>query len=291
MELRVLKYFLTVAQEENITKAAEVMHTTQSNLSRQLAELEGELGKKLFERGSRKITLTEEGMFLRKRAQEIVELAERTENDLRTFDEVVSGAVHIGAIETQRMRWLGDIIAQMHEKYPQIQYDLFSGSVAEIDDGLTKGLLDFGVMVAPVDYRKYDYIKLPENERFGLLMRTDHPLAARSVIRPADIGEYPVWVAHQQLEGNVLSGWLGRDVRSLNIVSTFNLITTPAMLIEQGMGMAFTFDGLARDAALCFRPLEPAVEAELYLVWKKYQLFTKPAKIFLEQVQKKIAEV
>ncbi len=277
MEIRVLKYFITVAQEENMTRAAEVLHTTQSNLSRQLAELENSVGKKLFERGSRKITLTEEGMFLRKRAKEIIELTERTEDDLKTFNEIVSGVVHIGAIETQTMKMIANCIMSLKESHPQITYDFFSGSIAEITDGLNKGLLDFGLLVAPDDI-------------FGLLMRNDCPLASLQTVHPEDIGDLPVWVAHQQLEGNVLSGWLGRDVQSLNIVSTFNLITTPSMMIEEGFGMAFTFDNLVNipeKSNLCFRPLEPKVEAELYLVWKKFQMFTKPAELFLESVQKK----
>ena len=160
----------------------------------------------------------------------------------------------------------------------------------EITDGLNKGLLDFGLLVAPVDMQKFDYIKLPKNDIFGLLMRNDCPLASLQTVHPEDIGDLPVWVAHQQLEGNVLSGWLGRDVQSLNIVSTFNLITTPSMMIEEGFGMAFTFDNLVNipeKSNLCFRPLEPKVEAELYLVWKKFQMFTKPAELFLESVQKK----
>lgn len=289
MELRVLKYFVTVAEEENMTKAAEVLYTSQSNLSRQLSELESTVGKKLFERGSRKITLTEEGMFLRKRAKEIIELTERTEDDLKNFNEIISGTVHIGAIETQAMKIIADSIISLKESNPQITYDIFSGSIAEITDGLNKGLFDFGLLATPVDMQKYDYIKLPQNDVFGLLMRKDCPLASLSVIRPEDIGDLPVWVAHQQFESNVLSGWLGRDVQSLNIVSAFNLITTPSMMIEQGFGMAFTFDNLVRipeNGSLCFRPLEPRVEAELYLVWKKFQIFTKPAELFLESVQK-----
>lgn len=289
MEIRVLRYFLAVAQEENMTRAAEELHTTQSNLSRQLAELENDVGKKLFVRGSRKITLTEEGMFLRKRAKEIIELAERTENELRLYDETVSGVVHIGAIETCYMREMASCFSTLREEHPQIRFDLFSGSISEITDSLNKGLLDFGLVVAPVDMQKYDYLKLPRSDAFGLLLRKDSPLAKLDAVRPEDIGDTPVWVAHQQLEGNVLSSWLKRDVSTLNVVSTFNLITTPAMMVEEGFGAAFTFDRLVRtpeDGPLCFRPLEPKIEAELYLVWKKYQLFPKPAELFLEKVQR-----
>ena len=288
METRVLRYFLTVAQEENITKAAELLHTSQSNLSRQLSDLENSLGKKLFERGNRKITLTEEGMFLRKRAQEIIELTDRTENDMKTFHQSVNGTVHIGGIETCHMRLIGKSILSLSGRYPQIRYDFFSGSIAELTDMLNKSLLDFALLVAPVDMQKYNYLKLPVTDTFGILLREDCPLASQKAIRPEDIGSYPVWVANQQLGANVLSSWLRRDVESLNIISTFNLITTPAIMIDAGLGMAFTFDKLVntKGTRLCFRPLEPAIEAELFLVWKKHDRFTKAGEQFLQQIQK-----
>lgn len=292
METRVLRYFLTAAQEENITRAAELLHTSQSNVSKQLAALEDLLGQKLFERGSRKITLTEEGIFLRKRAQEIIELTDRTENDMRSLNQAVSGTVHIGGVETQLMKWIGKSMAALSRLHPQIRYDFFSGSVAELTDMLHKGLLDFALLVAPADMQRYNYIKLPANDRFGLLLRRDSPLAEQPTIKPEDIKDSPVWVAHQQLGTNVLSSWLGRDVESLHVISTFNLITTPAMMVECGMGMAFTFDRLVNTegTGLCFRPLEPAVEAELYLVWKKYDRFTKAGELFLKQMQNDFAE-
>lgn len=288
MDIRILKYFLAVAQEENITKAAEVLHTSQSNLSRQLNDLEESIGKKLFTRGSRRISLTEEGMFLRKRAKEIVELLDRTETDLKSYDEKISGTIHIGAIETYHMHLIAESILSLQTSNPQIRYDFFSGSITEINEQLNKGLLDFALLVAPVDVHKYDYLKLPVKDSFGLLMRKDSPLAQLSAIHPDDIQDTPVWIAHQQLEGNVLSGWLGRDVHSLNIVSTFNLITNPSMLIEAGIGMAFTFDHLINttgNSNLCFRPLVPKINAELYLVWKKNEMFTKAAELFLKQIQ------
>ena len=294
MEIRILKYFLAVAQEENITKAAEVLHTTQSNLSRQLAELEEQLGKKLFLRGSRKITLTEEGMFLHKRAKEIIELTERTETDLIAFDEVTSGTVHIGAAETHAMRLLADCMLTLRKTHPQIGYDIFSGSTIEVTEQLGKGLLDFGVLVAPVDLQKYDYLKLPVNDIFGVVMRKDSPLAALDTIHPEDIKNQPVICSKQQLDGNVLSSWLGEDVKALNIVSTFNLITTPAMMVEAGLGYAFSFDKLVNtsaDSTLCFRPLEPMVETGLYLVWKKYQMFTKAADVFLAQIRSSLSTI
>lgn len=288
METRVLRYFLAAAQEENITKAAKLLHTSQSNVSKQLTALEEMLGQTLFERGSRKITLTEEGMFLRKRAQEIIELTDRTENDMKSLNQTVGGTVHIGAVETHLMKLIGKSMVSLSKHHPQIHYDFFSGSIVELTDRLNKGLLDFALLVAPVDMQKYHYIKLPVTDCFGVLMCKECPLAELSSIKPEDIKDYPVWVAHQQLDANVLSSWLGRDVESLNIISTFNLITTPAMLIDSGMGMAFTFDRLVNTEGtnLCFRPLEPKVEAELYLVWNKYDRFTKPCEIFLKQIQR-----
>lgn len=243
-------------------------------------------------RGSRKITLTEEGMFLRKRAKEIIELSERTETELKTFNETVSGTMHIGSVETHIMRLFGKTLLSLKEIHPQIRYDFFSGSIAEITDSLNKGLLDFGLLVAPIDMSKYDYIKAPQNDEFGLLMWEDCPLAKLSAVRPSDIGDLPVWVAHQQLEGNILSGWLGRDVSTLNIISTFNLITMPAMMIDEGFGAAFTFDRLVNtdNTRMCFRPLEPKIHAELYLVCKKYQMFTKAAEVFLQGVREVFGE-
>lgn len=287
MEIRVLRYFLTVAQEENITKAADLLHTSQSNLSKQLSDLEDSFGKKLFDRGGRKITLTEEGMFLRKRAQEIIELTDRTENDMKTFHETISGTVHIGGVETCWIRMLGKSMIALSKQHPYIRYDFFSGSIVELTEMLNKGLLDFALLVAPVDMQKYNYLKLPVTDTYGVLLRKDCPLAEHPVIRPEDIKDYPVWVAHQQIGANVLSSWLGHDVENLNIISTFNLITTPSMMIDDGLGMAFTFDKLVNTAGtdLCFRPLEPKIEAELYIVWKKYNMFTKAGEIFLKQMQ------
>ena len=288
MDIRILRYFLAVAQEESITRAAEVLLTTQPNLSRQLSELEAEIGKKLFERGSRRITLTEEGMFLYKRAKEIVELLERTETDLSLFNEMVSGDVYIGAAETHAMRLIGREIQSLRESYPQILYHIFSGSTIEVKEQIDKGLLDFGILVDPVDPQKYDSLRLPVNDTWGVLMRRDSPLAKRKTVRPKDIKDKPLLCSQQMLDANNISRWLGEDFKNLNVVITFNLITTPAMLVEEGIGYVFTFDKLVNTEGscnLCFRPLEPKFETGLYLVWKKYQVFTKAAKAFLEQIK------
>lgn len=293
MDIRVLKYFLAAAQEESITKAAAVLHTTQPNLSRQLAALEAEVGRKLFDRGSRKITLTEEGMFLRKRAQEIVDLLDRTEADLDAFDGVTSGTVYIGAAETNAMRLIARAIRNLQKDYPQIGYHLLSGYSYDIIEHLDKGLLDFGILVEPVDLQKYDYLRLPVNDVWGILMRRDSPLAKLDRIRPSDIKDKPILCSKQMLDGNGLSGWLGEDSKQLHVVTTFNLITTPSMMVEEGVGYAFTLDKLTNtsgDCNLCFRPLEPKLESGLYLVWQKYQILSKPAEKFLAFLQKEITD-
>ena len=293
MEIRVLKYFLAVAQEENLTRAAEGLMTSQSNLSRQLADLEYSLGKKLFIRGSRKITLTEEGLYLHKRAKEIVELADRTENELIAFDQITSGIVHIGAAESQIMRDFAEVMTNIQSTYPLISFDIFSGSTIEVTEKLDRGLIDFAILVAPVDLAKYDYLKLPSEETFGLIMRKDSKFAEKEVITPQDIGDSPVMVAKQQLSSNILSSWLGIDIESLNIIATFNLITSPAMMVEAGMGSAFTFDNLVitgEENQLTFRPLSPAITTNLYLVWKKTLVLSSSSNIFLKRVKKYFGE-
>lgn len=289
MELRVLKYFLAVAREESITKAAEVLHTTQPNLSRQLNSLEAEVGKKLFDRSNRKITLTEEGMFLRKRAKEIIDLTERTEVELASYGEATSGDVYIGAPETYIMHHISKVMIKMRENYPNIQYHIFSGSTIEVSEQLDKGLLDFAILIEPIDLNKYNYIKLPFHDTWGVIMRRDSPLAKLDVIRPDDIKDKPIFLANQQKDSNVFSGWFGDDFKNLNIIGTFNLITTPAMMVDAGLGYVFTFDKLLNtsgDCNLTFRPLEPNFQTGFYLVWKKYQIFSKPASLFLEEIQR-----
>lgn len=288
MEIRILKYFLAVAQEESITKAAEILHTTQPNLSRQLNMLEEEIGKKLFIRGSRKITLTEEGMFLRKRAKEIIDLTERTEFELNSYGEITTGDIYIGAPETYIMHFIGEVFKKINERYPQIKYHIFSGSTIEVSEQLNKGLLDFAILIEPIDLQKYNYIKLPYTDTWGVLMRKDSPLAKLEVIRPEDIKDYPLFLAQQQSGANVLSGWFKDYYKNLNIIGSFNLITTPAMIVESGLGYVFTFDRLINttgESHLCFKPLKPNFETGFYLVWKKYQIFNGAADLFLKELQ------
>jgi len=291
MDVRILKYFLAVAQEQNITRAAETLHTSQSNLSRQLAALEADLGKPLVIRGSRQITLTVEGIFLRKRAQEITDLVDRTTADLTHFDEAISGDVYLAAAETPAMRLLADVMLAVQATHPQIIFHVFSGSTIEVTEKLDTGLVDFGILVEPVALQKYDHLRLPVNDTWGLLMRRDSPLAKLATITPADIRDQPILGSRQMLDGNVLSGWLGSDPHELNVIATFNLINTPAMMIERGMGYAFTFSNLINTTGnpnLCFRPLSPKLETGLHLLWKKYQVLTPANKLFLAALRKRM---
>ena len=292
LELRVLRYFLAVVGEESISRAAEALHVTQPTLSRQLSELEKKLGKNLFLRGSRKIALTEDGMFFRKRAQEIVDLVDKTEADLSASDEIVSGEILIGAGETDAMRLIARTVKKMLGNYPHIRYQLFSGNAEDVTERLDKGLLDFGILIGAVDIRKYDCLRLTAVDTWGLLMRKDSELAASSTIRPEDLQNIPLLCSRQALIRNELSGWLGDDFEKLNIVAGYNLIYNAALMVEEGVGYAMCLDKLVNtteDSKLCFKPLEPRFESRLYLVWKKYQIFSKAAEKFLQQMHSEIS--
>lgn len=288
MELRVLKYFLTTAEFGNITKAAEVAFTTQPNISKQIADLETELGKKLFVREKGRLRLTDEGIFFKKRAEEIVELSNRAVNEISAMGNHISGTVHIGAAETGLMRQVSQSIKALRSKNPGINFNIFSGSTVEVSDALEKGLLDFGILVAPFDTARWEYFEFPVRDTFGVLMRKDCPLAKKKAVTPKDMRGRPLIVAHQQLETNGISLWLGADIKTQNVVSTFNLITTPAMMVESGLGYAFTFDKLVytgEGSPLAFRPLNPPLKASLFIVWKKNALLSKAAAEFLETVK------
>lgn len=291
MELRVLRYFLAVAREQSITAAAETLHITQPTLSKQLRELEEELGKKLFTRGNRKITLTEEGMFLRKRAQEIVELADKTEADFAAGVGSVSGDIFIGSGETGAVRYLGRTLYKMRSIYPGIRFHLFSGNGEDVSDRLDKGLIDFALFVGMTDLKKYDYLKLPYHHRWGLILRRDDPLAAHEAVTPEMLMNVPILCSRQALIQNELSGWLGRPFEELNPVGTYNLIYNAAIMVEEGLGCAVCIDKLldtSGESAVCFRPFEPAIDAELFIAWKKYQFFSAAAGKFLEMLQQEL---
>lgn len=294
MDVRVLRYFLAVAREESITGAADYLHLTQPTLSRQLMDLEIELGKKLFIRGSRRVTLTEDGLLLRKRAEEILELVEKTESEFHETDQAeITGDIYIGGGETDAMRLLAQTARELQAMHPSIRYHLFSGNAEDVTERLDKGLLDFGILIEPVDLSRYDYIKLPAVDVWGVLMRKDSHLSDKPFIVPKDLWELPLLTSRQTMAKKELLGWLGKKPEELNIVSTYNLIYNAALMVDEGVGYALTLDKLVNttgDCTLCFRPLEPRLEVGLVLVWKKYQVFSKATAKFLERLQARFPE-
>lgn len=291
MEIRVLKYFLAVAREQNISAAAQSLFLSQPTLSRQLKELEEELGKQLFIRGSRKITLTEEGLLLRKRAEEIVELLDKTEQELSRSDEQVSGEIYIGAGETDGLRLIAKAAKELQEQYPQITYRIISGDSVDITERLDKGLIDFALLLEPVDISKYSYLKFPVKDVWGVLMRRDCPLAQKKSISPRDLRDMPLIVSRQALDGSVLTLWLKSDKEQLNIVSTYNLVYNASLMVDEGVGIALCLDkiiNVSGDSSLCFRPLKPKLEVGMSLVWKKYQVFSKAAEKFILKMQENV---
>ena len=292
MELRVLRYFLAVAREGNITDAAEQLHITQPTLSRQMMDLEEELGVKLFSRGrrSRSIALTEAGMFLRKRAEEIILLADKTDAAFAVSEDV-AGDVYVAAGETDAIRLLAQAAQALQEKHPHITFHIASGDGIFVREELAKGVADFGVVLGAVDRAEYDYLTLPMRDTWGILMRRDAPLAARDSVRAEELWDKPLILSRGVAKGNVLIRWLKRELSELNVVGTHSLVYNSALMTEEGMGYTLTLDKLVNtsgDSPLCFRPLEPRLETEIYVVWKKYQVFSKAAELFLAQLRQLI---
>ena len=292
MDVRVLRYFLAVAREETISRAAEAVHVTQPTLSRQMMELEEELGKTLFLRGKRRISLTEEGMFFRRRAQEIVDLVDKTRAEFQAMDAHISGEVWIGGGETDAMRLLVRTARRLRASHPHIAYHLFSGNAEAVAERLDKGLVDFGVFIGATDLSKYDFLALPVTDVWGVLMRRDSPLAARRTIRPQDLRGLPLICSRQSLVRNELAGWMGDSCGTPDTVATYNLLYNASLMVEEGMGYALCLDRIIRtadDSLLCFRPLEPRLEVSLHVAWKKDQVFSRAAARFLQYLQEDLA--
>lgn len=292
MEIRVLRYFLTVAREQNITRAAKSLHLTQPTLSRQLMDLEEELGRQLLIRGNRKITLTEEGTLLKKRAEEIVGLVDKTASELTSSDDVISGDVYIGCGETDAMRLLAQIAKQIQSEYPLVHYHLFSGNAQDVTEKLDKGLLDFGLLIELSDIEKYESLRLPVTDVWGVLMRCDSALATHDAITAENLWDLPLICSRQAMTNGVISGWVKKDAARLNVVATYNLIFNASLMVEEGLGYALGLDKLIKtpeDGVLCFRPLQPRLEVHVDIVWKKHQVFSKAAALFLKRASEAMA--
>lgn len=287
MEFRLLEYFLAVAREQNITAAAESLHISQPALSTQLKALETELGKQLLIRGvkgSRKVILTEEGMILRKRAEEMISLMRRTEEEITGSNETIAGNVFIGTGETETVRLFAQVAKKMQQKYPDIRYHISSGNAEHVLEYLDKGLIDFGLLFTEIDPQKYEAVPVPIKDTWGVLMRKDSPLAEKETICPEDLWDKPLIFPHQRGDNTYLSHWLQREETELHIVATYNLIFNASLLVDEGLGYALCYDKLINTygSNLCFRPFSPRLEARGFIVWKKYQVFSKTANLFLQ---------
>ena len=296
MEIRVLRYFLAVARERNITGAANYLHLTQPTLSRQIHDLEEELGQQLLIRKSHRVELTPEGVLLRKRAEEIIAMVDKTEAEFASMEDTVSGDIYIGSGETQVIRQIAEIIKDLGEACPNIHYHLHSGNAEDVTERLDKGLLDFGILIQPADLTKYDYLDLPAKDRWGVIMRKDSPLAEKEAIEKNELLEIPLLCSRQVVGSrhseNKFAEWFGTDYEKLNIVATYNLMYNAAILVEAGVGYALTLDKLANtseDSVLCFRPLRPELESGLNVVWKKYQVFSPAAELFLKTLKERFS--
>ena len=291
MELRVLQYFLAVAREQSISGVAQTLHLSQPTLSNQLKAMEEELGKQLLIRGtpgSRKVTLTEEGMILRKRAEEILSLVKRTENEITLSDQSIAGDVYIGAGESDGIRLLTRVAQKVQSEYPHIHFHISSGGGKDVLESLDKGLIDFGLLLQAVDISKYEILEIPGKEHWGILMHINSPLAKKKQIVPEDLWDKPLIISRQESSRSLLSSWLKRDISELNVVATYNLLYNGSLMVEEVMGYALCLDHIINttgDSRLCFRPFSPQLELGVSLVWKRYQMFSKAAEKYLNFIR------
>lgn len=283
MEIRVLQYFMAVAKHENITKAAEELHLTQPTLSRQLTDLEEELGVQLLVRGKRKTQLTEAGLMFKTRAQEILSLTEKTKEQFAKLDELVAGDIYIGAGETEAMACLAKVLAPLRRSYPHIRFHLVSGNEDLIYDYLQKGLLDFGLVCRADAPRTYVFRRIPYDDVWGLMMRADNPLAAKEVLTRADLVEEPLILSEQAMKRHELDHYFGSAAEKIEVAGTYNLLYNTIFFIEAGIGSALCFKGMAdavgTSRGLVFRPLEPELRSANYVVWRRDQVFSRAGRL------------
>ncbi|MDE6664437.1 MAG: LysR family transcriptional regulator [Lachnospiraceae bacterium] len=291
MELRVLQYFLAVAREQSIIRAAESLHLSQPTLSTQIKAMEEELGKQLLIRGtkgSRKVTLTEEGMILRKRAEEILNLVQKTEREIALSDQIIVGDVYIGTGETEAVRFIAKAAKELYKTYPGVHYHVSSGNAEFVLEQLDKGLIDFGIVFGDVDHTKYNSVPLPYKDTWGVLMRKDAALALKESISPEDLQDKPLIISRQSGNNGFLTTWLKREISEIEIVATYNLLFNASLMVEEGLGYAIGFDKIINTSVnsnLCFRPLSPKREEGMSIIWKKYQIFTKASERFMQEIK------
>ncbi|MBQ8973743.1 MAG: LysR family transcriptional regulator [Clostridia bacterium] len=293
MEIRELQYFLAVVEHENISKAAEELFITQPNLSRQMQNLEAELGKKLFVRGKRKIVLTEAGIQLRKRAEEIVSLVGKAKEELSATAEHIVGTVEIGGGESCAVKLIARAAKAVQDQHPQIQFRFFSGDTADVVERLDQGLLDFGILIEPADLTRYECIRLPIADTWGILVRKDSALAEKAYVTPMDLRSSRLIFSKHALGRNAITEWFQIGVKALNIVATYNLIYNASLMVEEGMGYAVGLDRLINtsgDSNLRFIPFAPKLTSNLYVAWKKQFVLSRADEVFLNELRQTLAQ-
>lgn len=286
MELRTLRYFLAVAREENMTRAAEQLHVTQPTLSKALRSLEEELDKKLFTRHSFSIRLTDEGNLLRERAEDLIDMADKIEKEFLSLDDMMGGELFLGLAESYQIKYVADTIKALKERYPQLHFHITSGDTEQVAEKLQKGLLDFVVLAEEPDMNQYDFLPFPEADVWGVIFPADDALAEKEHIQVSDLIGLPLFCS-EQAWGKEIVAWAGSEYALLRLEGSFRLSYNGSIFAKAGLGYLLTFDRLidtSPDSGLVFRPLAPRLETKLYLVWKKYQTHTPMAERFLEQI-------
>lgn len=294
MELRSLRYFLTAAAEGNITRAADVLHVTQPTLSRQLMNLEKELGTTLVLRGKKGLSLTDDGLIFRQRAEEIVELADLLKQRFAENSDIVNGIINIGASEAIGSRMMAKLIRNFSEKYPLVQFHLYNEMADNVKDRLDKGLADIGLLLEPIDVHKYEFLRLAQKETWGILLRDDHPLASHEIITPEDMDDCSLILPLRENVREDIINWLGKEEKDLHIPLSYTLLSNAVLLVEEGLGCAFCLDGaLAVHSSpnLKFIPIYPEKTTRSVLVWKKNQFFSPATSLFIQEINKMRAQI
>lgn len=287
MEIRVLRYFMEIAREENMTRAAEHLHISQPSLSKEIRKLEEELGHPLFIRTNKSMRLNDEGMLLRKRAEDILAMVDKTTEEFSLLDSITGGEIRIGCAESIQIRYLARVVKSFKEKYPNFIFHIFSGDTEPVAERLDRGLLDLAVIVEPPNLSRYNYLPVPESDRWGVVMRRDSALAEKTELTFDDIYGLPLFASEQSIKAD-FPRWCGENAEKLNITGTFNLAFNGSVFVREELGYLLTFEHLidtSEKSELCFRPIVPLLETKMYIIWKKYQIFSPIAELFLKKLK------
>ena len=287
MELRVLRYFLAIAREENMTRAAENLRISQPSLSKEIKKLEDELGHSLFVRTNKSMPLTDEGMLLRKRAEDIIAMVDKTTEEFSQLDSIMCGEIYIGCAESIQIKYLARSIKSFKEQYPNFVFHIFSGDTEPVAERLDRGLIDLAVIVEPPNLSKYNYLTIPESDKWGLVMLRDSPLAEKEYVTFDDLYGLPLFCSEQSIRVD-FPRWCGDNMDKLNFAGTVNLAYNGSVFVREGLGYLLTFEHLidtSEESGLCFRPIRPTLETNMYIIWKKYQIFSPIAELFLKRLK------